>query len=80
MPFVLFLTFNVYLAVPKMLSTDKGGVQVGSISRFTLRSLGEGGGGRRTGRVSKGGGGLNTLPPSLSKLSVAVSPLVHNHS
>lgn len=32
MPFVLFLTFNIYRAVPKMLRTDTRGAGVGSLS------------------------------------------------
>ena len=46
MLFVLFLTFNIYHAVPKMLSTDTGGTQMGDISRCLIPhpSLGESGG------------------------------------
>lgn len=64
-----------------MLSPDTGGAMTGGMSQRLVYSPVPGRMWRRTAhRVSVGRGGCNTLPPSLSKLPVAISPLVHNHS
>lgn len=77
--FVLyFLTFNFYLAAPRMLSRGTGGALAGQSQplSYLLASASEKLEGRawEGARLSLGKEGINTLKASVSKLSESVSP------